>query len=181
MSEARVRREDAAPPEPPKGSPEEKAERGSALAQLEDWLETPMMVLGFVWLALLVLELTRGLSPFLATLSSAIWIAFILDFALRFWLAPDKVAYLKRNWLGAISLVVPALRVLRVFSAARALSALRGVRLQPRQPVAGSRTSSRSPCSSSSRARRECTRSRTSSPAGAGSSTIRARSGGRRW
>ena len=33
-------------------------ERKEILAQLEDWLETPMLVLGFAWLALLVVELT---------------------------------------------------------------------------------------------------------------------------
>ena len=29
-------------------------ERSEVLQQLEDWLEIPMLVLGFVWLALLV-------------------------------------------------------------------------------------------------------------------------------
>ena len=31
-------------------------ERGEVLQQLEDWLETPMLLLGFGWLALLVVE-----------------------------------------------------------------------------------------------------------------------------
>jgi voltage-gated potassium channel len=47
-------------------------ERLAVLVQLEDWLETPMRVLGFVWLALLVVELTRGLSPLLAAASTII-------------------------------------------------------------------------------------------------------------
>ena len=29
-------------------------ERRSLIVQLEDWLETPMLILGFVWLGLLV-------------------------------------------------------------------------------------------------------------------------------
>ncbi|MDQ3755400.1 MAG: potassium channel protein, partial [Acidobacteriota bacterium] len=33
-------------------------ERRELLTQLEDWLETPMLVLGIVWLALLVVEMT---------------------------------------------------------------------------------------------------------------------------
>ena len=34
-------------------------ERWAVLGQIEDWLETPMLVLGFVWLGLLVIELTE--------------------------------------------------------------------------------------------------------------------------
>ena len=117
-----------APPTPS----EERVERLITLAGLEAWLETPMQVLGFVWLGLLVLELTRGLSPLLTTLTTVIWIIFIFDFLLRFALAPEKGRYLKQNWLGVISLLVPALRVLRVARAVRVLRvarATRGVRL----------------------------------------------------
>ncbi|MCA1601004.1 MAG: potassium channel protein, partial [Acidobacteria bacterium] len=45
-------------------------ERSEVLQQLEDWLETPMLVLGFVWLALLAIELTWGLSPVLETIGT---------------------------------------------------------------------------------------------------------------
>lgn len=103
-------------------------ERRQALEQLEDWLETPMLVLGLVWLALLVVELARGLSPFLETVGIVIWIIFILDFALRFLLAPDKSDYLKDNWLTAIALLVPALRVFRIFRVVRVLRAARAAR-----------------------------------------------------
>ncbi|MFN2398179.1 MAG: ion transporter [Gemmatimonadaceae bacterium] len=111
---------------------EERVDRLVALAGLEAWLETPMLVLGFVWLGLLVLELTRGLTPLLTTLTTVIWIIFIFDFLLRFALAPEKGRYLRQNWLGVISLLVPALRVLRVARAVRVLRlarATRGVRL----------------------------------------------------
>ena len=111
---------------------QERGERLALLTQLEGWLETPMQVLGFVWLGLLILELTRGLSPVLTVASTAIWVAFILDFALRLSLAPAKSAYLKRNWLAVLSLLVPALRVLRVARAVRlvgAARATRGIRL----------------------------------------------------
>ncbi|MBA2572563.1 MAG: ion transporter [Gemmatimonadetes bacterium] len=107
-------------------------ERDELLHRIEKWLETPMIVLGFVWLALLVLELTRGLSSELETAATVIWIAFILDFALRFVLAPHKADYLQGNWLTAISLVLPALRVfriVRVVQVLRAARATRGLRL----------------------------------------------------
>ena len=107
-------------------------ERLAALTQLEAWLEWPMQILGFVWLGLLVIELLQGLTPLLAGLSTTIWIVFILDFVLRLTLAPAKGSYLKDNWITVISLIVPALRLLRVVRAFRLLragSAIRGVRL----------------------------------------------------
>ena len=91
-----------------------------------------MIVLGFVWLALLVLELTRGLNPALEALGTAIWIIFIVDFGFRLALAPQKWRYVKRNWVTAVSLLVPALRVFRFAHLVRVLRlgrVARGVRL----------------------------------------------------
>ncbi len=104
-------------------------ERRAVLQQLEDWLEVPMLILGFVWLALLVVEFIWGLSPLLETAGTVIWIIFIVDFAIKFILAPDKTNYLKANWLTAIALIVPALRVFRIFRVARLFRAARGFRL----------------------------------------------------
>ena len=53
-------------------TPEKQAlnkERREVLEQLEDWLETPMLVLGFGWLVLFVIELTWGLSRLLEGIS----------------------------------------------------------------------------------------------------------------
>ncbi|MCA1634343.1 MAG: potassium channel family protein [Acidobacteria bacterium] len=113
---------------PPPERPLLDAERRELLARLEDWLETPMLVLGFVWLALLILEFTRGLSPALEVVGTIIWIVFILDFLLKFTLAPDKSDYLKANWLTALALAVPALRVFRIFRVVRVLRAARAAR-----------------------------------------------------
>jgi len=92
-----------------------RKERYELLQRLEDSLETPMLVLAFVWLALLVVELIWGESLLFEIIGTIIWVIFILDFALEFVLATHKVAYLRHNWLAAISLLVPALRVFRVF------------------------------------------------------------------
>jgi voltage-gated potassium channel len=105
-----------------------KEERRSLVARLEDWLETPLLILGFVWLVLLVIELTGNLSPALGLAGTIIWIIFIVDFALKFLLAPDKTDYLKASWLTALSLIVPALRVFRIFRVFRVLRAARAVR-----------------------------------------------------
>lgn len=95
------------------------------LDQLEDWLEGPMIALGFVWLVLVVVELLWGLSPLLSTITTVIWALFVADFLLRLILAPRKGQYLRRNWLTALSLAVPALRVVRV------VRLIRLVRLAP--------------------------------------------------
>lgn len=100
----------------------EQRERWSALHELEDWLEIPMLVLGLAWLVLLVLELVRGGSPLFNVLGTIIWVLFVIDFLVRFFLAPVKTRYLWQNALTAVSLLVPALRV---FRAARAFRILR--------------------------------------------------------
>lgn len=107
-------------------------ERFEVLRQLEDWMEVPLLILGFAWLALLALELTYGLTPPLETASTVIWIVFILDFFAKLVLAPRKLAYLRANWLTALALLVPAFRVLRiarVVRLARAARAARSLRL----------------------------------------------------
>lgn len=108
--------------------PPSDEERYAVLHQLEDWLEGPMLVLGFVWLVLLVVELVWGLAPALQTATTVIWIVFVADFALRLALAPSKLAYLRHNWLTVVSLLVPALRVFRAFRAVRVLRAARAAR-----------------------------------------------------
>ena len=86
------------PPSPPPPT-DTHAERLHALHQLEEWLERPMLALSLVWLALLVLEMTRGPSPLREALAAVAWVVFLLDFALRLALAPRRLAYLRANWL----------------------------------------------------------------------------------
>jgi voltage-gated potassium channel len=107
-------------------------ERYELLQRLEDWLETPMLILAFVWLALLVGELILGENLAFEVIGTVIWIIFILHFAVEFTLAPRKAAYLRSNWLTALSLLVPALRILRIFRVVRLLRLARvgrGLRL----------------------------------------------------
>jgi voltage-gated potassium channel len=103
-------------------------ERWRLLRQVDQLLELPMVVLGFAWLALLVWELTAGLTPFWEVINTAIWTAFVVDFFIKLMLAPAKAEYLRRNWLVAISLAVPALRVFRIARAIRLLRMARAVR-----------------------------------------------------
>lgn len=102
------------------------SERKKLLNTVERFLEGPMVFLGFVWLVLLIIELIWGLSKPLQYLSVTIWAVFIIDFLLKLILAPSKTRFIKRNWLTAISLIIPALRVFRLL---RLLRLLKGVRL----------------------------------------------------
>lgn len=103
-------------------------ERWRLLRQLEHMLELPMLILGFGWLALLVVELTAGLRAPWPGVATAIWVVFIFDFGLKLTLAPRKLAFLRSNWLSAVSLLLPALRVLRLARALRVLRLARAAR-----------------------------------------------------
>lgn len=107
-------------------------ERWNALRDLEEWLETPMKLLSFIWLLLVVVELVWGTSHLMEIFGTAIWIAFIVEFAIRLVLAPEKRPFLRRNWVPLIALLVPAFRLLRglrVLKLARAARSLRLVRI----------------------------------------------------
>ena len=108
---------------------ESNHQRWKTLRQLDQWLDTPMMVLSAIWVVIVLLELTRGADPLLDVIASAIWIVFLVEFGIRFTIAPKKIGFLKRNWLTAIALLAPALRLFAIFRFLRAASALRGFRL----------------------------------------------------
>lgn len=104
-------------------------ERWTALAELDEWLRTPMLVLSFVWLLLVLAELGWGTSRALESFGTAIWVVFLFEFALRFALAPRRGAFLRANWITAIALIVPAFRLFRAFRFVRVARAARGFRL----------------------------------------------------
>ena len=109
-----------------------RKERYGLLQRLEDLLEMPMLILAFLWLALLIVELIWGESLLFEIIGTIIWGIFILDFAVEFVLAPHKGAYLKQNWLIALSLLIPALRLfrfVRVFRLLQLARVGRGLRL----------------------------------------------------
>lgn len=103
--------------------------RLSILRQLESWLDMPMAALSAVWLALMVVEFGWGLSRFGEQATTIIWAIFAIDFVLRLTLAPRKLRYIRRNWLTAISLLLPALRLFRVTRFLRILARFRGLQL----------------------------------------------------
>src|SRR5688572_15178785 len=72
----------------PHATTAEMEERWSVLRDLEEWLQTPMMVLSFAWPLLVIVELVWGTTRMLEVFGTAIWITFIVEFTLRFALAP---------------------------------------------------------------------------------------------
>lgn len=103
--------------------------RWKLLRDLDEWLAIPMVLLSLAWLGVVVWELVSGSTELLTTVGTVIWIVFILEFAVRFTLAPEKLPFLKSNWLTILALAVPALRLFRALTFLRAARALRGIRL----------------------------------------------------
>jgi len=88
-----------------------------------------MIFLGFVWLVLLIIEFLDGFNQILELISTTIWIIFICDFVLKILLAPKKLLFFRKNILTVISLIIPALRLFRIFRFIRLLRIFRGTRL----------------------------------------------------
>lgn len=103
--------------------------RWRLLRDMDEWLTVPMVLLSIAWLGIVVWELVSGSTELLETIGTTIWIIFIVEFVVRFALAPEKLPFLRSNWLTVIALAVPALRVLRAFRVVRVARGLRGLRL----------------------------------------------------
>lgn len=88
-----------------------------------------MAGLSLAWLLILIAELLWGENDLLSTFGTAIWVIFLAEFSIRLLLAPDKLPFLRRNWLTVLALALPALRLFRALRLVRAAKALRGVRL----------------------------------------------------
>lgn len=102
--------------------------RGELLERILAWTETPMIVLSFAWLVLVILDFTTGLSPMLQTIVNLIWGIFLIDFGLKLLVAPNKGVFLRHNWLTGVSLLLPALRILRIAAFVRLARVARAAR-----------------------------------------------------
>src|SRR5947209_19520582 len=80
-------------------------QRFALLISIDRAMEKPIAVLGFAWLALIIVSFVRGPSAAISFFTWAIWTVFIVDFALRLLVAPRKLRFLRRNALTAIILV----------------------------------------------------------------------------
>lgn len=111
-----------------------RGERFELLYHVSSLLEPAMVGLGIVFLVLLLMDfasipLTILGEDRLGDVLQWIWVVFLVDFLLRFVIAPEKVDFLRKNWLGAFSLALPFLRPLRIFRLARVVRGTSLVRL----------------------------------------------------
>ncbi len=100
--------------------------------RLERKLETPILLLSFVWLLVIITELVFGMIPILLWLGTCLWVMFVLFFLLKLVTVPNRIGYLKRNWLLILAIFVPALRLfpfLQRYTLARAMTATFGMQV----------------------------------------------------
>jgi len=88
-----------------------------------------MAILGVLYLAFYSLEVVfssqEQLVSFLETASTVIWVTFAIDVAIRLFVAESVATFLKSSWLEILALMIPFMRILRVF---RVVVAVRGLR-----------------------------------------------------
>ena len=110
--------------------PPEERERGIEL--LAARLDTPLSVLGVVFLLVVLGQNTTsspGLQRAFAVAGWVLWAVFLAEFLLRLWLAPSKRRFWKRNWWQVVFLVLPMLRFVRALALLRVVRAGRVLRV----------------------------------------------------
>jgi voltage-gated potassium channel len=101
--------------------------REARVERLEVRLQLPMALLGFVWLAALVVQLVTSAPRWVENLTFGIWGVFLVEFVVRFAVAIDKRAFLRANWISAIAIALPVVPGVRALRAVQSLRAARVV------------------------------------------------------
>jgi voltage-gated potassium channel len=103
-----------------------------ALDRFERQTAWPMMALALAIIPLLVVpllvDLPSGAETTFFALDWLIWIAFVLEYGIRLYLAPNKRHFVSHNIIDLLFVLIPFLRPLRVLRSARAFSVLRAAR-----------------------------------------------------
>ena len=91
------------------------------LEKLERVTELPLMLMSFALIPIItglyLWNLTPGEEFIYTWLQVVIWALFAIVFLLKLALAPQKLLYLRRNWLEALIVLVPVVRPLRIVQA----------------------------------------------------------------
>lgn len=124
-----------------------EAERWELAEDLARRLDLPMAALGIVFgllvLAETVVEPRGDLGTAFQVASWVLVAVFVGEFALRLYVAPSRVAFLRRNWMQVVFLVLPFLRVFRALPGLRAIGRARAGRIVS-SAVRATRTAGRS-------------------------------------
>ena len=103
-----------------------------ALDRFERQTAWPMMALALAIIPLLVVpllvDLPSGAEATFFALDWLIWIAFVLEYGIRLYLAPNKRHFVSHNIIDLLFVLIPFLRPLRVLRSARAFALLRATR-----------------------------------------------------
>lgn len=106
---------------------------GDALERFERQTAVLMLVLSLAIIPLLLVPLVWQVSESVETtflaLDWMIWGVFVVEYGIRLYLAPAKWAFVRRNKIDLIVIVLPFLRPLRVARSARMLRVLRAARV----------------------------------------------------
>lgn len=111
-----------------------RVQRYRLVAEIEAMLDGPATYLAVVFAVVLASEIIldaqdMAVPPVLTWIQLAIWGVFIVHFLLGITISPDRIRYVRRNWLTALSLVIPFLRAFRALRAVRLLRATNSVRV----------------------------------------------------
>lgn len=109
-------------------------ERRTELAEAFDrYTEFPMLCLALAFIPVLIVpwlfDLPAAWGVAFNTANGMIWATFALELVIKTYLAPRRVAYLRRHWFDIIVVTVPFLRPLRIAQSARVLRAGRSLRV----------------------------------------------------
>jgi voltage-gated potassium channel len=103
-----------------------------ALDRFERQTAWPMMILALAIIPLLVapllVDLPSGAETTLSALDWLIWIAFVLEYGIRLYLAPNKRHFVSHNVIDLVFVLIPFLRPLRILRSARSFALLRATR-----------------------------------------------------
>ena len=88
------------------------------LDRIERLTELPLLLLSFIMIPLLLGPMLWDLSEtedlVFSTLDVFIWAVFAADLAVKLAIAPDRLRFVKRNWLEVLVVAVPFIRPLRL-------------------------------------------------------------------
>ncbi len=112
---------------------ENRAAREELREKLDRYLDLPLALASVVVVLLIVIQLSGEVNgPWqrrLEALSWGLWSLFLLEFLIKFALAPVKRRYVREHWLDVLVVLLPFLRFLRLARVLRATRALPVLRL----------------------------------------------------
>jgi voltage-gated potassium channel len=108
--------------------------RRAAAERLDQLLALPMLVLTAGFLVVLVLpvivpDLPPEARAALDAIDLGIWAAFLAEYLARLFVAPDRLAFVRRNIFDLLLVVIPVLRPLRLLRSVRLIRAARLIRI----------------------------------------------------